>query len=255
MPNTKKPYRITADCAGLTLLEIMVGIAIFGIAMGSIYGAYRGQLRSYVTNQQLAEMQQVLRSISQIMQVDIRMAGTNPTKTATTGITTANANSITLRMDFTNPDAQDGEDDDSINGADDPGEAGGDGVCDIGLGEVITYRLEGTELKRTTPATPAVDTPSLIASNIEAMNFVYLDADGKRLEDDAAGNVVASIPLIRAIQVTLVMRAGKNVPVLMYKYTDNTEYQNQFKDTIFGPAGDQFRRASLSFEVKCKNLS
>jgi len=82
----------------------------------------------------------------------------------------------------------------------------------------------------------------LLAENIDAVNFVYLDEDGISTTNPSE---------IRSVQITLVARADR--PDRGYQNT--TVYQNQPGDTIFTPpTGDKYRRKMLSTEVMCRNL-
>jgi hypothetical protein len=89
-----------------------------------------------------------------------------------------------------------------------------------------------------------------VAENINALNFVYLDAASTPLDDDGSGNVVASIPVIRSIRITLVARTGRGDP----GYTNNTAYRNKQGTVIYTAPGDNFRRKSLTCEIRCRNL-
>jgi prepilin-type N-terminal cleavage/methylation domain-containing protein len=85
-----------------------------------------------------------------------------------------------------------------------------------------------------------------VADNIEALDFVYLDSSGV---------TTASLPDIRAIQVTMVARTGKGDQ----GYVNSDIYYNQMGDQVYPPPGspapnDNIRRNSLTREIKCRNL-
>jgi type IV pilus assembly protein PilW len=82
---------------------------------------------------------------------------------------------------------------------------------------------------------------NLIAENIDALDFVYLDANGA---------TTATLANIRSVQITLVARTGRGDP----GYTNNTSYQNQQGTTIYTALNDNFRRKLLTAGVKCRNL-
>jgi type IV pilus assembly protein PilW len=208
-----------------TLIELLVTLAISGVVMAGIYSAYYSQQKSYITQEQVAAMQQNLRAAMSIMQREIRMAGCDPSGTAQTGIKTANTNSIRFTLDIT----------------DDTGTGNPDG--DAGdINEDITYSLytaDGIQkLGRKSPST-AINQP--VAENIDALIFVYLDANGA---------TTPTLANIRSVQITLVARTGRRDP----GYTNNTSYQNHQGSTIYTAPNDSFRRMLLTAEVKCRNL-
>jgi type IV pilus assembly protein PilW len=82
---------------------------------------------------------------------------------------------------------------------------------------------------------------NLIAENIDALDFVYLD------ENDASTTDPSEI---RSIQITMVAKTQR----IDHGYHDTEQYTNQGGDPIFGPANDSFRRRRLTAEVKCRNL-
>jgi type IV pilus assembly protein PilW len=213
---------------GYTIVELLVGIAISGVFLTAIYSAYFSQQRSTLAQEQVSSMQRNLRSAMYFMEKEIRMAGCDPTGKAGARIETAQNNGIRFTSDMT----------------DDTGTGDPDG--DVGdLNEDIAYSLSGDDLVRN---------GSRIAENIDAINFVYLDGDGTRLDDDTNGNVIYddSMAQIRSIQVTVVARTGKEDP----KYTDSAAYKNKIGETIFTPAGDDvhFRRKVLKTSITCRNL-
>ena len=225
-----KRYAIeTVSKGGYTIVELLVAIAISGIFMGAIYSAYTSQQRATLGQEQVSAMQRNLRSAMYFIEKEIRMAGCDPTGRAkidvagslvSPGIIQANANLMEFAAD-----------------------TDGDGT--IAPDERITYSLPGADLIRN---------GGRIAENIDAINFVYLDADGNNLADDGLGNVTdpENRAKIRSVQVTVVARTGKADA----KYTDSTSYQNKISEPIFTPSGGDvhFRRKVLSTNIKCRNL-
>jgi type IV pilus assembly protein PilW len=210
---------------GFTLVELLVALAISGVVMAGIYSAYYSQQKSYVTQEQVAAMQQNLRAAMYIMQREIRMAGCDPTQNANAGIQTAGTNNIGFTLDITNT----------------AGTGNPDGLLD-GPNENVTYSLYDSggdgdnDLGRDTGAG---NQP--VAENIDALDFVYLDANGA---------TTTTLANIRSVQITLVARTGRRDP----GYTNNTSYQNQQDTTIYTAPNDNFRRKLLTAEVKCRNL-
>ncbi len=60
---------------GFTLIEILVALAILGIVLAGIYSVYTMQHKSYIVQEQVANMQQNERIAMQMITRDIRMAG------------------------------------------------------------------------------------------------------------------------------------------------------------------------------------
>ena len=200
---------------GFTLVELLVAMAISLIVMASIGYLYYSQQKSYVAQEQIAAMQQNLRAAMYYMEREIRMAGCDSTQNANSGIITATANSINFTEDI---------DDDGI----------------ISANENIIYSLADNDgdgdndLERNS---------NLIAENIDALDFVYLDG---------SGNVTASISQIRSVQITIVAKTGRGDP----GFTNNNAYFNQqdLVNPILAAQNDSFRRRRLATTIKCRNL-
>ena len=60
------------------MVELLVVLAVSSIVFTLMYGAYRAQLKSHTTQQELVEMQQKLRAALYLMEREIRMAGYAP---------------------------------------------------------------------------------------------------------------------------------------------------------------------------------
>jgi type IV pilus assembly protein PilW len=201
---------------GYTLVELLISMTIAGIVMAAVYTTYYSQQKSYVAQEQVTAMQQNLRSAMFFLEREIRMSGYDPTGNAGAGIATANVGTINFTTDLD-----------------------GDGST-TGANENITFSMSGDDLLRN---------GNIIAENIDVLDFVYLNDEGEVLNDDGNGNVVASIPNIRSVQITMVARTDRTDP----GYRDLNVYRNQSLDILLAP-NDGFRRKRLTTEVKCRNL-
>lgn len=214
---------------GFTLLEVLVVILILGIVMAGVYSVYTSQQKSFLIQEDVAEMQQNLRAAMFSMVREIRLAGCNPTGKATAGIVTANANSIRVTMDISgnNP---------NVNPPD--GDTGDPN-------EDLTYALVDTDGDGTTDSLvrirPGDLVPPLVASNIDVLNFVYLDGNG---------NVTTDLTQIRSVQLTVVARTEN----LSVGFRNTTLYRNLQGTVIFTAPGDAFRRKVFSTNIRCRNL-
>jgi type IV pilus assembly protein PilW len=208
-----QPLRLRLNNKGFTLAELLVGLFVSGIVMTTILSAYYTQNKSYAVQDQLAAMVQNLRAAMDIMIRETRMAGYDPTGNADARIVVADQASLTITEDMNG--------DGSITGD-----------------ESITYSLADSDgdgdndLERNS---------NLIAENIDALDFVYLD------ENDASTTIPSEI---KSIQITMVAKTQK----VDQGYHDTITYTNQGGAPIFGPANDSFRRRRLTAEVKCRNL-
>ena len=234
---------VTHNQKGLTLVELMVAMAIASVLIAGIYTFYQNQLKSHVTQEVIMDMQQDARAAMYMMIREVRMAGYDPQNNTGATIRTANLAQIAFDIDDN-----------------------GDGVIDANS-ERFYYGLsndaDGNGLADGTPCNLERGTWDIalnptglnpVALNIDALNFVYLDNAGNTLNDDGNGNVIANMPAIRSVQITLVARSGDEVPGLMRKQTDSTTYRNQQGTEILPAQNDNFRRIRLTTEVKVRNM-
>jgi type IV pilus assembly protein PilW len=221
---------------GFTLTEILVVMAIAGIVIAGIYTMYSSQNRSYMTQEQIAAMQQNLRAATYFIEREIQMAGCDPSQTNAPGILTANKNSIHFTLDITDnagtgpPDGDTGDPNEDITYS--LYDSGGDGDFDLG--------------RDTGGGNQA------LAENIDALDFVYLNSSGVPLDNDGFGNVTTDIPNIRSIQITMVAKTGR----AERGYVDTSAYFNQVDlvNPILPAQNDNFRRKLITTEIKCRNL-
>ena len=80
-----------------------------------------------------------------------------------------------------------------------------------------------------------------VAENIDALDFVYLDADG---------NTTTTLTDIRSVEITIVARTGRALRAVK----DNNLYYNQQGTQILGAQNDNFSRKSTTTFIKCRNL-
>ena len=158
---------------GLTLVELMIAVAISGIVAGAIFTAFQSQQKSYLIQDQVAEMQQNLRAAMDIMVREIRMAGYDPQGSNGFGIIDIQPRDVAnnfnaglvgngafeFTADFDDNGTVSGGETISYSICDFPIVTGGDGINDLG-------RDNGGGRQP-------------CAENIEAMGFAFAyDADG-----------------------------------------------------------------------------
>ncbi len=204
---------------GLTLIELMIAMTVFLLVLGGIYSTFQSQHKSYLMQEEVAAMQQNIRAAMFYMTKEIRMAGCDPTGNAGAGIVTANANS----MSFTEDVRGDADGSDPDGATNDPNES-------------IVYGLSDNNLVRNTGGGNQV-----VAENIDALDFVYLDADG---------NTTATLTDIRSVEITIVARTSR----ALRASKDNNLYYNQQGTQILGAQNDNFSRKSMTTFIKCRNL-
>jgi len=92
----------------------------------------------------------------------------------------------------------------------------------------------------------------MVAQNIDAIDFVYLDgASPPNVLNPGGISVPAgSLDQIRSVEVTIVARTGRST--LASK--NNNTYFNQRGFQILAPQNDNFSRRRLTAWIKCRNL-
>ena len=192
---------ILRKSSGFTLIEILVGLAIFSIVITFLVTSKIRQTDQGVTSQQAVEMQQTARSVILLMTNEIRMAGYNPHyKDYRPGITFADSAALT----FTKVASDDSVDNNGDGTVDEDGEletisyafqdADGDGDTDI----TVDFNGSGAQL---------------VAENISALAFSYFDDTGTAL-----GAPVADPEEIRSIGISVTVTTDINE---LARSTDN----------------------------------
>jgi len=211
---------------GFTIMELLVVILIMGVVMAGIYAVYTSQQKSFIIQEDVAELQQNLRSAMFFLVRDIRLVGCDPTGNADAGITAANVNSISLTMDFRGKDPDDPPDGD----VGDPE-------------ETVTYSLMDSDGDGTLDSLGRNTGGGLVAvaANIDALNFVYLDGNGA---------LTADLNKIRSVQLTVVARTE----LASTGFRDTASYKNLQGTVVLPAQNDGFRRRVFATNIGCRNL-
>ena len=215
---------------GFTMVELLIVMVVGLLALSAIYSTFLNQHKSYVVQEETAAMHQNIRAAMFYMQREIRMAGCDPVGTANARIIAANATSV----NFTEDVRGDLDGSDSDGATDDPNEN-------------ITYALTANNLVRNTGGGN-----QMVAQNIDALDFVYLDGSSPpNVLNPGGANVPAgSLNQIRSVEITIIARTGRNT--LTSK--NNNAYFNQRGFQILAPQNDGFSRRRLTAWIKCRNL-
>lgn len=176
--------------AGFSLVELLMALATSTILLGAIYSVFNITNKNVTTQNVAANMQQSLRSAIGLMARDIRIAGLDPVGTGNFGILEATVSKIIFTQD-------------SI----DSGTGEFNGEVDDSNSEKVTYYFEERQIRQKLYDDPDY---AVLISNIDAMEFSYLDANGNDL-----GNPVADLDLIRTVVIYIKVKepAGRDEPV------------------------------------------
>ncbi len=226
--------------SGFTLTELMVTLAIAGIALSIIYAFFITNSRSYALYNMGVELQQGLRINMQLIERELRLTGYNPgglsKDKAGDDSVDNNCNGTTDEVDNTLTQTIDeseaiGIKSAQVNTVSFLMDRDGDGTA-CGDRESVTYALNGTTVERN-------GTSKL--KNIDVLNFVYLDENGV---------VTTSIDDIRSVQVTIVGRTAREDPA----YRNTKPYRNLQGQEVLAPQNDGYHRRILTSQVHFRNL-
>ena len=165
------------DRRGLTLTELMISLAIFGVIMGVLFGFLVGARNSYSETRERAQYQQSMRAVMSLITREVRSAGCKPDDTngyAFDKFAVADAGQLQVRMD--------------LNGDQD--------IVDVGPDENVSYSFAVGNLTRDNG-----NGPQVILRGVQAFTFTYYDE---------VGNQLAGVPLSPANR-DLVRFVGINI--------------------------------------------
>jgi type IV pilus assembly protein PilW len=214
----------------------MVALVLASIVMASIFLSYQAQVQGKLSQDTTLDIQQAARSGLDMISSDLRMAGCDPTGAGSIGFSDPNAIANPAEIRFSM---------DYLGGGTTGNES--NGAIDV-AGEDIRYAVsaDGDLVRERFLNNASIEGEQVLVNNVDALNFVYLDADGA---------ITAVLDDIRAVEVTLLVRSGDaGQQGMMRTWTDNNIYENQWGSEIFDPDGDRFRRLLLTTTAKCRNL-
>jgi len=226
--------KLSKNSCGFTLVELMLTMAISGIIVAAIYSVYISQQRTYLAQEQVAEMQQNIRAAMDIMTREVRMAGYDPAGGAGSGIIAALPGQISFTQD-TNGDGDTTDAGEMIDFGFSAAvvDADRDGVPDA----VSNGVPDASPLGRQTGGAGGYQA---IAENIQAIEFRYLDA---------ANGVTATLADIHSVQISILARAGRQDRDFF-----NSMTYTSASGATWGPYNDNFRRRLLITSIQCRNL-
>ena len=223
---------------GFTLIEILISLAITSILSTAIYTIFSVQHRIFLTQRQIAAIQQSLRTSMYLLEDDIKLACFDPLNSAAPAILIADRQVFRFQADLNENGSLQSED---------TNESGGSTVTnDRNEQKTLRFVMDANGRGRLTRASwNAGGSP--MADYIEALNFVYLDKDG---------NVLSPLPLsednrklIRSVEVTLVARSEHPDS----GHRDTGTYSNLRGYLLITGNGDRYHRRSLSKVILLRN--
>jgi type IV pilus assembly protein PilW len=218
---------------GFSLIEVLIAMAISLIIIAGIYQLFYTQQRSYLAQDQVVEMQQNLRAGLYLLAKDIRSAGYDPSASGRFGFVN----------DFTsgifNPDINYVSDKSTIAFTMDDNE---DGIVDANDNEQFSYRFNSTN-NTIEKYNFAQNQWQTLSTNVDALNFIYLDRNG---------NVTTNRANISAVEISILVRTGKEEE----HYSRTQVYQNKLGQNICSSCAStpHFRRRLLVTTVRVRNF-
>ncbi|MFH1984688.1 MAG: prepilin-type N-terminal cleavage/methylation domain-containing protein [Pseudomonadota bacterium] len=180
---------VTRKDSGFTIIELMMAMVISLLVMSAIFTTFRSQTRSWVVEQETANMQQNLRAGMYRIEKAVFMAGYDP----------QNSKKFGFLANLPSPYDGDGATTDGSNLAMSM-DSDGDQVVDGNDNELIAFRINSqNELQ--IHSTGAVRWQT-IAENISNLSFTYLDASNAP---------TATLADIRTVQVAMTATSGTGV--------------------------------------------
>ncbi len=187
-----KTQKTQLDDSGFTIIELMLAMTIMLLVMSAIYTTFQAQTRSWITQQEIANMQQNLRVAMYNLESSIRMAGYDPQNTRAFGFV-SNFPMAPFSADGATTDA-----DDIAFTVD----ADNDSTIDGNSNELVAYRLNPTnnELEVYDTSIDAGGAWRTVARNIRSIAFTYLTDT----------NAVTTNPSdIQTVQITITAQSGR----------------------------------------------
>jgi type IV pilus assembly protein PilW len=203
--------KIMRQESGMTLVELLVSLVISSFIIAGVYGVYTIQKKSYTVQEQVAEMQQRLRSTMDLLRRDIMIAGSNPADEAACGKKKKILKAQPQEMIF---NACNFEDKESPYGE----------VDNTNYQITISFDKDSQELglKRDKDMDDPSDSPTAIDNGVDWFEMLYIKGyDDTGNPEPADVDTEDGRDKIRAVQISLLIRS--TYPDM--KYTDTNTYE------------------------------
>jgi len=174
--------RIHKDRAGFTLIEMMVSITIGMVVIAGVTGTFTAQTRQNKAEEMISQMHQNVRGAVDMIDRELMQAGYKASGGSVTGVTYNAAPQLLIQADI------DG------NGAIDP-------TNNTSL-EYIIYVWDSANM-RITRQLGTGGTPQIVADNITACTFTYMNASGV---------ATTTSSLVRNVTINITGRTAKVDP-------------------------------------------
>lgn len=167
--------------AGVTLVELMMAVLIFGIVLGVLNGVFFSSNRLYGNTTIRAGQQMSSRVGLSVMVTELRTAGCDPTQAGFAAILSATASNIQVQADYD----------------------GSGAITTAEPSENVTYTYDaGLGTVSRNPGTGA----QVVLRNVSAFAFTYFDANNAAMVAPVAA---ANRALIRSIGITLTTQTDR----------------------------------------------
>lgn len=159
---------------GLTLVELLIGLTMFGIVLASIMKMFISMSAGYTTQNSVADLQQSIRAVMNLMIQEIRMTGFSSLSENKFGVTEAAMDKFSFTVDWDN------------DGLITASHSGDDQVPQES--DIISYvfdRGQTSFLRRTAEGTSNVSTQPLLGGSEDQMRitdltFSYYDQENQQ---------------------------------------------------------------------------
>lgn len=174
------------DRRGLTLVEMMVSLAIFGVIMGVVFGFMKGTRTNYDETRHQVQYQQSVRAVVSLLTGELRSTGCDPAGVGFDRFFLADDSAIRCRADL-NGDAD---------------------ITDQNPDEDVFYSFNNAtgELSRDNGSGAIV-----ILRGLTNVQFTYLDGDGNVLNGTPLN--AADRDLVKYVQISIAGETSDGQPV------------------------------------------
>lgn len=204
--------------SGLTFVELMIAMAISGLAISAIYMSFKAQQRAATVQDHVAGMQQTIRGTLTAFEREVRMAGYNPDDNSSmTNIEDANSTKITFQY------------------------------WDETDSEIDTVSYKYDNINDTLDRKKGAGSYEAISGSISNVEFYYTLDDGTQTLSPAG-----SLDNIHSIQVSLLVRSRNEDP----DYLNQKIYTTASGAAATNPSSpnDGYRRRQSISTIFLRNL-